>query len=79
VDVIRFLGLGGLFKITGNLVILASHIVNAGEAPVASMLIALRHCPGEDLDLAVVQAEAPIDRGNLRLDLNIVPISAHRL
>jgi uncharacterized membrane protein YoaK (UPF0700 family) len=35
-----FLGLGGLFPahITGNLVILASHIVDAGEAPVTSML-----------------------------------------
>lgn len=40
VDVIGFLGLGGLFTahITGNLVILASHIVNGGEAPVAPML-----------------------------------------
>src|SRR6202051_13590 len=40
VDVISFLGLGGLFTahITGNLVILASHIVNGGEAPVAPML-----------------------------------------
>jgi hypothetical protein len=40
VDVISFLGLGGLFPahITGNLVILAAHIVNAGEAPVALML-----------------------------------------
>src|ERR1700689_5916985 len=40
VDVISFLGLGGLFPahITGNLVILASHIVNGGEAPVAPML-----------------------------------------
>src|SRR5258708_32611409 len=40
VDVISFLGLGGLFQahITGNLVILAAHIVNAGEAPVALML-----------------------------------------
>jgi uncharacterized membrane protein YoaK (UPF0700 family) len=38
VDVISFLGLGGLFlaHITGNLVILASHIVNAGEAPVVN-------------------------------------------
>src|SRR5712671_5888472 len=40
VDVISFLRLGGLFPahITGNLVILAAHIVNAGEAPVALML-----------------------------------------
>jgi uncharacterized membrane protein YoaK (UPF0700 family) len=40
VDVISFLGLGGLFTahITGNLVILASHIVDGGEAPVAPML-----------------------------------------
>src|SRR5260370_8933887 len=40
VHVISFLGLGGLFTahITGNLVILASHIVNGGEAPVAPML-----------------------------------------
>jgi uncharacterized membrane protein YoaK (UPF0700 family) len=40
VDVISFLGLGGLFAahITGNLVILASRIVTGGEAPVAPML-----------------------------------------
>lgn len=40
VDVIGFLGLGGLFTahITGNLVILASHIVAGGEAPIAPML-----------------------------------------
>ena len=40
VDVIGFLGLGGLFTahITGNLVILASHIVSGGEAPVALLL-----------------------------------------
>src|ERR1700675_2319449 len=40
VDVISFLGLGGLFTahITGNLVILASHIVNGGEAPVGPQL-----------------------------------------
>src|ERR1700694_4069429 len=40
VDVISFLGLGGLFTahITGNLVILASRIVTGGEAPVAPML-----------------------------------------
>jgi uncharacterized membrane protein YoaK (UPF0700 family) len=36
VDVISFLGLGGLF--TGNLVILASRIVACGETPVAPML-----------------------------------------
>lgn len=36
VDVISFLGLGGLF--TGNLVILASRIVAGGETPVAPML-----------------------------------------
>jgi uncharacterized membrane protein YoaK (UPF0700 family) len=40
VDVISFLGLGGLFTahITGNLVILASRIVAGGEAPAAPML-----------------------------------------
>jgi uncharacterized membrane protein YoaK (UPF0700 family) len=40
VDVISFLGLDGLFTahITGNLVILASHIVNGRKAPVAAML-----------------------------------------
>src|ERR1700730_128486 len=40
VDVISFLGLDGLFTahITGNLVILASHIVNSRKAPVAAML-----------------------------------------
>ncbi len=40
VDVISFLGLGGLFTahITGNLVILASRIVTGGEAPLAPML-----------------------------------------
>ncbi len=39
-DVISFLGLGGLFTahITGNLVILAAHIVTGGEANVALLL-----------------------------------------
>src|SRR4030088_1698960 len=40
VDAIGFLGLGGLFTahVTGNLVILAAHLVRGGEAPVAPML-----------------------------------------
>ena len=40
IDVISFLGLNGLFisHITGNLVILAVRIVNAGEAPLALIL-----------------------------------------
>jgi uncharacterized membrane protein YoaK (UPF0700 family) len=40
VDVISFLGLGGLFTahITGNLVILAAHMVDGGRAPLAPML-----------------------------------------
>jgi uncharacterized membrane protein YoaK (UPF0700 family) len=40
VDVISFLGLGGLFTahITGNLVVLASRIVVGGETPVAPIL-----------------------------------------
>lgn len=40
VDVISFLGLGGLFTahITGNLVILAAHIVRGGSAALAPML-----------------------------------------
>jgi uncharacterized membrane protein YoaK (UPF0700 family) len=40
VDVISFLGLGGLFAahITGNLVILAAHVVTDGAAPLAPML-----------------------------------------
>jgi uncharacterized membrane protein YoaK (UPF0700 family) len=40
VDVISFLGLGGLFAahITGNLVILAAHVVSGGETQVAPML-----------------------------------------
>jgi uncharacterized membrane protein YoaK (UPF0700 family) len=39
-DVISFLGLGGLFTahITGNLVILAAHLVSGGEAQIAAML-----------------------------------------
>jgi len=39
-DVISFLGLGGLFTahITGNLVILAAHVVDGGAAPLAPML-----------------------------------------
>src|ERR1700733_13835712 len=40
VDVIGFLGLGGLFTahITGNLVILAAHIASGGSAALAPML-----------------------------------------
>jgi uncharacterized membrane protein YoaK (UPF0700 family) len=39
-DAIGFLGLGGLFTahVTGNLVILAAHIVNGGAVPVARVL-----------------------------------------
>jgi uncharacterized membrane protein YoaK (UPF0700 family) len=39
-DVISFVGLGGLFTahITGNLVILAAHVVAGSEAPVAQMM-----------------------------------------
>lgn len=40
VDAISFLGLGGLFTahITGNLVVLAAHVVSGGSAPLAPML-----------------------------------------
>ncbi len=40
VDIIGFLGLGGLFTahITGNLVILAAHVVTGGDAPVAHVI-----------------------------------------
>ena len=40
VDAISFLGLGGLFTahVTGNLVILAAHLVSGSGAPVAPML-----------------------------------------
>ena len=40
VDAISFLGLGGLFTahITGNLVILAAHVVSGGSTPLAPML-----------------------------------------
>jgi uncharacterized membrane protein YoaK (UPF0700 family) len=40
VDAIGFIGLGGLFTahITGNLVVLAAHVVTGGQAPVAQMM-----------------------------------------
>jgi uncharacterized membrane protein YoaK (UPF0700 family) len=40
VDVISFLGLGGLFTahITGNMAILAAHVVSGGAAQLALML-----------------------------------------
>ncbi len=43
VDAIGFLGLGGLFTahVTGNLVILAAHLVSGSGAPVAPMLSVL--------------------------------------
>ena len=45
------------------------------EAIAASRLavvVTLRHCPRDDLDLAVVEAETSIDGGNLRLDRPLV-------
>ena len=46
-DVISFLGLGSLFvaHITGNLVILAAHIVAGGEAPLLSARRAMKLTP----------------------------------
>ena len=41
-------------------------------APRLAVIVALRRGPGEDLDLAVVEAEAAIDRGDLRLDRALV-------
>src|SRR3546814_17214287 len=42
------------------------------EKPVAAsrltVIVALRRCPREDLDLPVVEPEAAIDRGDLRFD-----------
>src|SRR3546814_12130822 len=46
------------------------------EEPVAppglAVVVALRHRAGEDLDLAVVESEATVDRGDLRLDRALV-------
>ena len=46
------------------------------EQPVAAarlaVVVALRRRPGDDLDLAVVEAETAIDRGDLRLDRALV-------
>src|SRR6202035_1833865 len=41
-------------------------------APRLAVIVALRRGAGEDLDLAVVQAETPIDRRDLRLDRPLV-------
>ena len=42
------------------------------SAPRLAIVVALGRRPGEDLDLAVVEAEAPVDRGDLRLDRPLV-------
>src|SRR3546814_11952954 len=46
------------------------------EKPVAAsrltVIVALRRCPREDLDLPVVEPDAAIDRGDLRFDCAFV-------
>ena len=37
-----------------------------------AVVVAFRRCAGEDLDLAIVEAEAAIDRRDLRLDRALV-------
>ena len=44
----------------------------AVAAPRLAIIIALGDCPREDLDLAVIQAEPPVDRGDLGFDRTIV-------
>ncbi len=49
-----------------------TELEEAVAAPRLAVIVALGHCPREDLDLAVVEAEAPIDRRDLRLDRALV-------
>ena len=41
-------------------------------APRLAVIVALGRGAGDDLDLAIVEAEAPVDRGDLRLDRPLV-------
>ena len=49
-----------------------TELEQAIAAPGLAVVVALRRGPGEDLDLAVVEAEAAIDRRDLRLDRALV-------
>jgi uncharacterized membrane protein YoaK (UPF0700 family) len=67
-DVISFLGLGGLFNahVTGNLVILAAHLVNGESAPVALLLSVPVFVAGLGVTRAVAAALEAIGVATLR-------------
>jgi uncharacterized membrane protein YoaK (UPF0700 family) len=68
VDAIGFLGLGGLFTahVTGNLVILAAHLVSGGEAAVAPMLSVPVFMLALGLTRLLVGGLESIERASLR-------------
>src|ERR1700692_450311 len=78
-DMIGFLVLNGLFTahITGNLVILAAHIVGGGEAQIAPMLSVSRfHCDGRPDETA--GGRLGIDRPRLTSPPAAAPVPVAR-
>ena len=65
------IGLGGR-RAEGERDLAEAELEQAIAAPRLAVIVALRRGAGEDLDLAIVESEAPIDRGDLRLDRALV-------
>ena len=68
-DIIGFLGLNHLFTahITGNFVILAAHIIDGGEAPIAQMLSVPIFIVSLSLTVVLAHYVESIGRSSLRL------------
>src|SRR6266446_5414956 len=67
----RLIGLGGSGG-EGERDLAKTEFEQAIATPRLAVVVALRRCPGQDLDLPVVKPKASVDRHDLRLDGTIV-------